>query len=76
MLVAHPAVLKDLIEEYETLQALYTGNGGRSVQQRLDDVSYTLCVSTGTRDIDTALSTARQQLLAVRTADAPVGAAG
>ncbi|GHG61470.1 DUF5133 domain-containing protein [Streptomyces griseocarneus] len=62
MVKAHPAVLTKLIEEYEELRALYRGEGGEGVRQRMDDVAYTLCVSTGTRDVDAAVVVARRQL--------------
>jgi hypothetical protein len=55
MLMAHPAVLKDLIEQYETLRLLHAEDGSSEVRQRMNDVAYTLCVSTGTRDVDAAL---------------------
>ncbi|MEU0382158.1 DUF5133 domain-containing protein [Streptomyces cyaneofuscatus] len=62
MLMAHPLVLKNLIEQYETLQILHAEDGSFEARQRLEDIAYTLCVSTGTRDIDAALTTARRQL--------------
>ncbi|MEW1631604.1 DUF5133 domain-containing protein [Streptomyces sp. NPDC089173] len=62
MLMAHPLVLRNLIEQYETLHILHAENGSPEARQRLEDVTYTLCVSTGTRDIDAALATARRQL--------------
>jgi Protein of unknown function (DUF5133) len=71
MLLAHPAVLRDLVEEYDALAALHGGTGANSAngandsdgtRRRLDDVAYTLCVSTGTRDVATALATARPRL--------------
>lgn len=69
MLMEHPAVLKDLIEQYEALRALHAESGGEEARRRLDDVSYTLCVSTCTRDIDSALLAARHQTLATHCAD-------
>lgn len=50
MLMAHPAVLRDLVEQYEALSALHAEDGSPESRQRLNDVAYTLCVSTGTRD--------------------------
>ncbi|MYT94732.1 DUF5133 domain-containing protein [Streptomyces sp. SID8359] len=58
MLMAHPAVLEELLRRYEELR---TRRGEGAVRQ-LDDVSYTLCVTTGTRDIAAALTAARHQL--------------
>ncbi|WP_369200034.1 DUF5133 domain-containing protein [Streptomyces sp. PU-14G] len=69
MLLAHPAVLRDLIEQYETLSLLHADEGSPDVQQRMNDVSYTLCVSTGTRDVDAALIAARHRLPGARAAD-------
>lgn len=66
MLVAHPAVLENLIEQYETLHA---EEGGDEARQRLEDVSYTLCVATGTRDVGSALVVARRRLQGARPAD-------
>ncbi|MFF6909661.1 DUF5133 domain-containing protein [Streptomyces sp. NPDC012389] len=61
MLMAHPAVLEELLRRYEELRAQH-GQGGDGVARRLEDVSYTLCVSTGTREIAAALAAAREQL--------------
>ncbi|MFJ8142768.1 DUF5133 domain-containing protein [Streptomyces sp. NPDC096013] len=76
MLMAHPAVLKNLIEQYETLHALHAENGSPATRRRMDDVAYTLCVSTGTRDIDTALVAARHHLPGARPEDDSVLTAG
>ena len=70
MLMAHPAVLRDLIEQYEALVALDASEADSArVRQRMEDVAYTLCVSTGTRDIDAALIAARHQLPGARPQD-------
>ncbi|CAL9627987.1 DUF5133 domain-containing protein [Streptomyces sp. enrichment culture] len=69
MLMAHPAVLKNLVEQYEALRALHAEGSGEEARRRLDDVSYTLCVSTGTRDIASALIAARHQMSGARWAD-------
>ncbi|MFG3203853.1 DUF5133 domain-containing protein [Streptomyces sp. NPDC048192] len=69
MLMAHPAVLTNLIEQYETLRILQAEDGSPEVRQRLDDVAYTLCVATGTRDIDAALIAARYRLPGARPHD-------
>ncbi|WP_077063268.1 DUF5133 domain-containing protein [Streptomyces sp. MP131-18] len=62
MLMAHPDVLRNLIDQYETLGLLHTeGADDPEVRQRREDVAYTLCVSTGTRDVDAALAAARHQ---------------
>lgn len=69
MLLAHPAVLNELVVEYETLRALHAEDGSPENRQRLDDVAYTLCISTGTRDVDAALIAARHRLPGARTTD-------
>lgn len=76
MLMAHPVVLQRLVHEYETLRALHAERGSTSAEQRMRDVAYTLCVSTGTRDIDTALVAARHQLPGARPGDDSLLAAG
>ncbi|MFC8595277.1 DUF5133 domain-containing protein [Streptomyces atroolivaceus] len=69
MLMAHPAVLRNLVEQYDTLRILQAENGDTEVQQRMDDIAYTLCISTGTRDVDAALIAARHRLPGARTQD-------
>ncbi len=76
MLLAHPAVLRDLVEQYETLRALHADKGSPNVRQRMEDVAYTLCVSTGTRDVDAALIAARHRLPGARPEDDSLVAAG
>ncbi|WP_089228922.1 DUF5133 domain-containing protein [Actinacidiphila glaucinigra] len=67
MLMAHPAVLNDLIDRYQTLRLL--NPKAPEVRRRLDDVSYTLCLATGTSDIDAALLAARLHLPGARPHD-------
>lgn len=63
MLMAHPAVLRNLVEHYEALAALaHSDIVGPHIHRQMQDTAYTLCVSTGTRDIDAALDAARQQI--------------
>ncbi|MET9361721.1 DUF5133 domain-containing protein [Streptomyces sp. NPDC006632] len=69
MLMAHPAVLRDLMDQYDALRSLHTGSGTAEVRRRMDDAAYTLCVLTGTRDIGAALLAARHQLGGVRPHD-------
>ncbi len=67
--MAHPVVLRNLIEEYETLEVLRAENGSAEVRRRMDDLAYTLCVSTGTCDVDAALIAARHRLPGARPED-------
>lgn len=63
MLMAHPAVLRNLLERYEGLEALAgTEAAGPHIHRQMQDTAYTLCVSTGTRDIDEAVSAARERI--------------
>ncbi|MBR7674099.1 DUF5133 domain-containing protein [Streptomyces daliensis] len=75
MLLAHPAVLRDLVTRYETLRAgAGTGPPTAQLLRQLDDVAYTLCVTTGTRSVDQALAAARERMTAGPVgAEAPVG---
>ncbi|MFE7358602.1 DUF5133 domain-containing protein [Streptomyces sp. NPDC057543] len=68
--MAHPAILWNLLEEYETLLARETESGTAQIRRELDDVTYTLCVSTGTLTIAAALTAAQEQL-ATALADPP-----
>ncbi|BBA95877.1 hypothetical protein RVR_916 [Actinacidiphila reveromycinica] len=85
MLMAHPTVLRNLVERYEALRAAVDrGNVDGSeraegvdplTRQQLQDTMYTLCVSTGTREIGAALAAAHRHLdtIAVETFEtAPV----
>ncbi|MEU2074507.1 DUF5133 domain-containing protein [Streptomyces sp. NPDC013489] len=62
MLMAHPAMLTRLVEEYERESELRTAGVHGPGRQQMEDVVHTLCVSTGTWDIDAALATAREWL--------------
>ncbi|MET7488504.1 DUF5133 domain-containing protein [Streptomyces sp. NPDC005538] len=69
MLLAHPAVLNGLLAEYDSLRVLDAEHSGPDVQRRLLDVSYSLCLATGTSDIDAALIAARNGLPGARPED-------
>ncbi|WP_327739209.1 DUF5133 domain-containing protein [Streptomyces nojiriensis] len=68
-MMTHPAVLARLVEEYEVESELRAAGRHGPVRQQMEDVVYTLCVSTGTRDIEAALAVARERLRAVRFDD-------
>jgi hypothetical protein len=57
MLKPHPTVLCRLVEEYGALAA--AGSGPAGPDPRIGGLAYTLCVSTGARDIRHAFTTAR-----------------
>ncbi|MGW5657633.1 DUF5133 domain-containing protein [Streptomyces humi] len=77
MLMPHPATLRRLVKEYETLLATEALADDVSVDTRLQDLTYTLCVSTGTREISQALRVAHDYLdSAVDSADGAGAAPG
>ncbi|MGW6472529.1 DUF5133 domain-containing protein [Streptomyces nigra] len=65
MLMPHPTLLRRLVDEYEALMTR-TAPGEHPDRQdpRVQDLAYTLCVSTGTREVGQALETARHMLAA------------
>ena len=65
----HPAILRRLVDEYEALAA----EEGTAPSSRAQDLAYTLCVSTGTRDVRRALQTARHLLEATADPSVRVG---
>ncbi|WP_333748373.1 DUF5133 domain-containing protein [Streptomyces sp. IBSBF 2394] len=72
MLMPHPAVLRALLAEYEAAAADEPVDATGRPGPRTRDLAYTLCVSTGTRDVRRAVETARRHLA---DAPAPVAAA-
>ncbi|WP_405783192.1 DUF5133 domain-containing protein [Streptomyces sp. NBC_00859] len=64
MLRAHPAILRGLVDHYGEVLALHTGQGTCATRRQLEDATYTLCVSTGTRTAEAALIVAEEQLAA------------
>ncbi|GGV82018.1 hypothetical protein GCM10010294_56550 [Streptomyces griseoloalbus] len=72
MLKPHPTVLRRLVEEYEALVASRTAGGPGVRDARIGDLAYTLCVSTGTRDVRHALGTAHRWLAAAGPSTVPV----
>lgn len=60
MITAHPSLLRDLVERCETLTRRLATHPSADTARRLEDAAYTLCVVTGTRQLDTALFVARQ----------------
>ncbi len=64
MLMAHPAFLRELVQRYDALLTKGAAASRQQHQRELDDVSYTLCVSTGTRSVEHALTLARERITA------------
>ncbi|WP_327121713.1 DUF5133 domain-containing protein [Streptomyces sp. NBC_01341] len=62
MLMANPATLRNLVKRYETARSAHARLGTSESGRTLEDVSYTLCVTTGTRTVPDALAVAAAQL--------------
>ncbi|MFE0143229.1 DUF5133 domain-containing protein [[Kitasatospora] papulosa] len=56
MLMANPATLRNLVTRYEALRSTHARLGTPESRRQLEDVSYTLCVTTGTRAVPDALA--------------------
>ncbi|RST08085.1 DUF5133 domain-containing protein [Streptomyces sp. WAC05374] len=69
MLMAHPAVLNNLVEQYETLRLLHAEEGAPEVRERMEELARTLCVATGTADVEVALVAAQHRLPGARPED-------
>ncbi|CAL9329315.1 DUF5133 domain-containing protein [Streptomyces sp. enrichment culture] len=57
MLIPDPHYLRSLLARYADLRIAQC-RGERGLEQRLEDVTYTLCVATGTTRIEDALARA------------------
>jgi hypothetical protein len=64
MLIPDRTFLRRLVQEYEALHAEEAATAAEP-SPRARDLAYTLCVSTGTRDVRLALETARRLLAAM-----------
>ncbi|AQS71200.1 DUF5133 domain-containing protein [Streptomyces pactum] len=64
MLMPHPVVLRGLVDEYEAAVLGERADDTGAPGPRTRDLAYTLCVSTGTRDVARALEAARRWLAA------------
>lgn len=62
MITAHPSLLRELVERCDTLRRRLASENSTETARRLEDAAYTLCVITGTRQLDTALFVARRQI--------------
>ncbi|WP_307571050.1 DUF5133 domain-containing protein [Streptomyces sp. DSM 41269] len=55
MLTPSPDVMRTLLARYNELQLRHSQDSDYELQRSLEDVTYTLCVSTGTRTVHDAL---------------------
>ncbi|MGN5380831.1 DUF5133 domain-containing protein [Streptomyces lasalocidi] len=59
--MADPSLLKELVERCDSLKRRLAADGSSAEAARnLEDATYTLCVVTGTRQLDAALFVARR----------------
>ncbi|MFD4589271.1 DUF5133 domain-containing protein [Streptomyces rubiginosohelvolus] len=55
MLTPSPDAMRTLLARYNDLQLRHSQDSDYELQRSLEDVTYTLCVSTGTRTVHDAL---------------------
>ncbi|OQD56792.1 DUF5133 domain-containing protein [Streptomyces phaeoluteigriseus] len=72
MITAHPSLLRELVERCETLRRRLAADNSAQTARQLEDATYTLCVATGTRRLDTALLVARRQLAEATRREPPL----
>lgn len=72
MITAHPSLLRELVERCETLRRRLAADNSAQTARQLEDATYTLCVATGTRQLDTALLVARRQLAEAMRREPPL----
>ncbi|MCF2528770.1 DUF5133 domain-containing protein [Yinghuangia soli] len=66
MLMGHPVLLRNLLDQYEALSSLNAAEGSPAARRRYADVVYNLCIATGTRELHAALAIARRRFPAPR----------
>ena len=77
MLTPDPKVIRALLSRYADVQLRFSERPTQELQWQLDDVTYTLCVSTGTRCVSDALLAADRVLeeaAATRSGEEPQAA--
>ncbi|MFJ9638681.1 DUF5133 domain-containing protein [Streptomyces sp. NPDC101178] len=62
MLMPRPETVRPLLARYNELQLEHSRDSATELSRNLEDVSYTLCVTTGTRTIQDALLSAERIL--------------
>jgi Protein of unknown function (DUF5133) len=72
MITAQSALLRELVERCDTLKRRLTTGGSPEDTRQLEDATYTLCVITGTRQLDAALFVARNQMAEAMKRDRPL----
>ncbi|MFI2124219.1 DUF5133 domain-containing protein [Streptomyces sp. NPDC020299] len=65
LVVPDPKVVRGLLTRYASLQIALAEKEARERARELEDVSYTLCITMGTRDVHEAIAAADTLLVAV-----------
>ncbi|MGW4906915.1 DUF5133 domain-containing protein [Streptomyces sp. NPDC004270] len=64
LVVPDPKVVRRLLTRYASLQIALAEGEGREGTRELEDVSYTLCITMGTRNVHEAIAAADMLLVA------------
>ncbi|MFF5139595.1 DUF5133 domain-containing protein [Streptomyces sp. NPDC013157] len=64
LVVPDPKVVRGLLTRYACLRIALAEHEGRERARELEDVSYTLCITMGTRTVDEAIAAADTLLVA------------
>ncbi|MFD8725961.1 DUF5133 domain-containing protein [Streptomyces sp. NPDC059629] len=64
LVVPDPKVVRRLLTRYASLQITLAESEGRERVRELEDVSYTLCITMGTRNVHEAIAAADTLLMA------------
>jgi hypothetical protein len=64
LVVPDPKVVRRLLTRYASLRIALTESEGREKSRELEDVSYTLCITMGTRNVHEAIAAADTLLVA------------
>ncbi|WP_316784970.1 DUF5133 domain-containing protein [Streptomyces sasae] len=64
LVVPDPKVVRRLLTRYASLQIALAESDGRERARELEDVSYTLCITMGTRNVHEAIAAADTLLVA------------
>jgi hypothetical protein len=70
VITAHSSLLRELVERCERLRRRLAADNSPETARQFEDATYTLCVITGTRQLDTALFVA--QLAEARRREQPL----
>ncbi|MGY0021649.1 DUF5133 domain-containing protein [Streptomyces sp. cg35] len=62
MLNPDPMFIRTLLSRYADVQLRFSERATQELQWQLDDITYTLCVSTGTQSVRDALAAADRVL--------------